>query len=201
MNSELRPDLGRRGGPRFGRAEDIIVHALRSPRKQTLVVLEPRKLRSATLGEHGNVDRGMKAGRRRDGSLPNGVHQPQRAKILEDARPSGPWNLTILRSPQRFKYRFVGIRGHLDSFLKCRHDTASHGAMPRGRRCPAASDEPGITSPASSARPPFQSTTYNFEPPFERPWSALFMPPRYVLNRRDDSSMNCLETDTLPQVN
>src|ERR1700758_1376916 len=111
----MKPELG----PDFGRAENIVVHALRCPREQTLVMLEPRKLRSATLGEHGDVDGGVKARRRSDGSLPNGVHQAQRAKILEHTRPSGPRNLTILRSPQRFKYRFVGIRGHLTSFLKC----------------------------------------------------------------------------------
>ncbi len=145
MNSELRPDLGRRGGPRFGRAENIIVHALRCPRKQTLVVLEPRKFRSATFGEHRNVDGGVKARRRRDRSLPNGVHQPQRAKILEDTRPSGPRNLTILRSPQRFKYRFVGIRGHLTSFLKCSYDTF----MPT-RHC--ATGDARSTRPWSEAR-------------------------------------------------
>lgn len=123
MNLELRPDFGCRGGLRFGRAENIIVHPLRCPCEQTLVVLEPRKLRFAAFGEHGDVDGSMKAWRRCDGSLANGVHQPQRAKILEDTRPSGPGNLTILRSPQRFKYRFVGIRGHLTSFLKCSYDT------------------------------------------------------------------------------
>ncbi|EDZ97797.1 hypothetical protein BH160DRAFT_6898 [Burkholderia sp. H160] len=145
MNSKLRPDLGRRGGPRFGRAGNVIVHALRCPCEQTLVVLEPRKLRSATLGEHSDVDRGMKPRRRCDGSLPNCVHQPQRAKILEDARPSGPGNLTILRSPQRFKYGFVGIRGHLTSFLKCTYDTF----MPT-RHC--ATGDARSTRPWSEAR-------------------------------------------------
>ncbi|MGF6410549.1 hypothetical protein OKW37_002219 [Paraburkholderia sp. MM5482-R2] len=123
MNLELRSDFGCRGGLRFGRAENIIVHALRCPCEQTLVVFEARKLRFAAFGEHRDVDGSMKAWRRCDGSLTNGVHQPQRAKILEDTWPSGPGNLTILRSPQRFKYRFVGIRGHLTSFLKCSYDT------------------------------------------------------------------------------
>jgi hypothetical protein len=36
-----------------------------------------------------------------------------------------------LRPPQRFKYRFVGIRGHLTSFLKCSYDTSMPNASPR----------------------------------------------------------------------
>jgi hypothetical protein len=36
-----------------------------------------------------------------------------------------------LRPPQRFKYRFVGIRGHLTSFLKCSYDTSMPNTSPR----------------------------------------------------------------------
>lgn len=120
----LIPGFERRGGLRFGSGEHIVVHALRGPREHPLVVLEPCEFGSAPLGEHGDVDGGMKPRRRRDGALSNGIHQTQRAKILENTRPSGPGNLTILRSPQRFKYSFVGIRCHLTSFLKCSHDTS-----------------------------------------------------------------------------
>lgn len=125
----LRPDLKSGGGPRVG--NDVIVHSLRSPTKQAFVMGKPRELGSAPLREHGDIDRCMKTWSRRDSALPHGVHQAQRAKILENSRPSGPWNLAILRPPQCFKYSFVGIRGHLTSFLKCSYDTSMPNTSPR----------------------------------------------------------------------
>ncbi|SMG27456.1 hypothetical protein SAMN06265784_102633 [Paraburkholderia susongensis] len=71
----LIPDFERRGGLRLNRSENIVVHALRGPCEQALVVLEPRELGFAPLGEHGDVDGRMKTRRRRNGALPNGVHQ------------------------------------------------------------------------------------------------------------------------------
>lgn len=126
----LRPDFECGGSPPVGRGNDVVVHSLCGPTEQTLVMREPRELGSAPFGEHGDVDRCVKARRRRDSALPNGVHQAQCAKILENTRPSGPWDLAILRSPQRLKYRFVGIRGHLTSFLKCSYDTFVPNASP-----------------------------------------------------------------------
>ena len=58
-----RPDFERDGGPRVGCHDDVVVHALICPTEQTLVVGEPRKLSSAPLGEHGDIDRCVETGR------------------------------------------------------------------------------------------------------------------------------------------
>ncbi|EAY62086.1 hypothetical protein BCPG_00304 [Burkholderia cenocepacia PC184] len=54
-----------------------------------------------------------------NGLLPDRVHQPERTEILEHARAACPRYLAVLHSSQCVEHRFVGIRGHLDSFLKC----------------------------------------------------------------------------------
>jgi hypothetical protein len=61
----------------------------------------------ASFGNDGNVDRCVKTGSRRHGALPDQFQQTQVAKMAENIRASCPRNLTILSSPERFKYGFV----------------------------------------------------------------------------------------------
>jgi hypothetical protein len=129
--ANLWPRFESGGRPRFGCSNDVVVHSLRRPTQQTFVMCKAGEFRPTSIGQDGDVDRCMKTRSRRDSALPNGVHQAERAKILEYARTSGPWDLAILRPPQRFKYRFVGIRGHLTSFLKCSYDTSLPNTSPR----------------------------------------------------------------------
>ena len=73
----------------------------------TLVAGQSGKFVLASLGHDGNVDRRVKPGSGSHGALPDQFQQAQVAKMAENIRASSPRNLTILSSPERFKYGFV----------------------------------------------------------------------------------------------
>lgn len=107
-------------------AQHIIVRTTIDPGGQLLVTLEARELGAAAVRQHGDVDGSMKSRGGRDRLLPDRVHQPERPEIFEYARATRPRHLAILHPPQRVEHRFVGIRGHLDSFLKCSDNAKRH---------------------------------------------------------------------------
>ncbi len=96
---------------------DVTIGPALRPGERPLLPGKARELGTPTLGKHSDVHRRMKARAGRNGALARRFHQTEAAQVLENARAPGPWDLTILDTPESLEYRFVRIHGHLDPFF------------------------------------------------------------------------------------